>query len=80
MRSNKYTEGVWAGVGRTESGGPSGESYHDWKFYDDTYLDQAGCYEHECSSGKGNYSDYITISSMKTSLILLFLHFTNTFR
>ena len=55
LLSNEYTEGAWAGVGRTRYGSASGSSYNEWEFYDGTKLDQSGCYDKECSSGNGKY-------------------------
>ena len=54
MDANEYTDGVWAGQ-NPGSGSFSGESYSQWKFYDDTNLGQSGCNEKECSSGEGKY-------------------------
>ena len=54
MDANEYTDGVWAGQ-NPGSGSFSGESYSQWKFYDDTNLGESGCNEKECSSGEGKY-------------------------
>ena len=70
MDANEYTDGVWAGQ-NPGSGSFSGESYSQWKFYDDTNLGQSGCNEKECSSGEGKYSfSFILYHIMRTAMLL----------
>ena len=49
MLSNENTVGVWAGKGKTGSS----NTYSDWKFWDDTGINQCSAFAKECSSGEG---------------------------
>ena len=51
MLSNENTVGVWAGKGKTGAS----NSFSDWKFWDDTGIDQCSAFSKECSSGEGNF-------------------------
>ena len=81
MDANEYTEGVWAGQ-NPGSGSFSGESYSQWKFYDDTNLGQSGCNEKECSSGEGRDIFFIFpgyhVYIMRMEMILKLINFCNT--
>ena len=83
MDANEYTDGVWAGQ-NPGSGSFSGESYSQWKFYDDTNLGQSGCNEKECSSGEGNFFIFIgyhikDFKIMRIAMILKVINLCNIY-
>ena len=82
MDANEYTDGVWAGQ-NPGSGSFSGESYSQWKFYDDTNLGQSGCNEKECSSGEGKYFLLIFVwynNKIKMAMILKLINCCNIYK